>query len=883
MSAQYRPYRDEESVDGLEAAWSDNEPGSVQIYEKTTEDLPFSSASKRILWLQIALLSTVGLLGFLLGYFAPFHPTAPISISLNPEDSDPKAVEHFESYFSKEDSSIKDKLLYRIEGDNILALLKKYDNTNRVPGSDSDQKLANEFQKAFSDFGFDHVSSEVNNFNTMMPRKSSVVKLLNKINQTIFANINNEKSEHDDIRPFLPLSQGNTTKVTTSELMYVNRGSKDDYKWLSDQGLNNTTGKILVVRLGFYQAYDVVITAQETGAAAVLVFPDPDVFGSKSPFPQLAQLPDDAERSHPTAWSNYGDLISNNSAIAGIDFSKLGFERETKVQIPVIPISFNTAKVILRGLSGHQAPVEWNCFEFTLYVGPGYKDDGTNSDDRDKISLDFFNQESTIKSSTVTGIIKGSAEPDRYVVIGSRRDSLTRGLLDSVSGSAVMMEIARVFGNLLKEGWRPRRTIIFNSFGAESLNLIGSSNWLELHQRLLNLRAVAYINCDLVVTGNNSVTIAASPLLYQVLFNATKQVENPNDHQVFKTVYDAWKEARKPTSGRRQTDMNLEKFLNDLETKEHYHASEVEKANGYDDRIGSPGSVLHEYRKSADVKARPKVRRLDLHSIYSPFLMYAGVPVVDVRYAGFSNMQSENDSSLLEDTLPLLGTRYDNLATVRKIDPRMKYHVAVAQVIAEILRDLSDSVFLPFNLFDYAVTLQDSFANLVDRYGSVFNSTFPMDLESLKSIIQDFTKAAARFHLLQDQVDPRDALRVRQLNDQLMSVERAFLDLSGVPNYGEKKHIILAPNDGQENFNAFPGLLDWLTTLDSAVLGDDDVFLLHEILKIHFKALVYTISNGIKIIDEVHTLSTSVDNEKHVDSGNKSSWKSPQKDKQSVN
>lgn len=736
MSAQYRPYRDEESVDGLEAtSWSDNEPGTIQIYEKTTEELPFNSVNKRALSIQIALLITIGVLGFCLGYFAPFHPT-PITTnapSIPGADADSESLEHFESYFSHEDPTIKEKLLGHVDGKYILALLTAYENTNRMPGSDNDHKFARHVLDLLKSYDLDHVTDSNYTFKTMLPSRPTAIKLLDMDNKTLYSNIDHEQYVHDDMRPFLPLSQANETVIITNQILYVNRGTKEDYVKLTSLGIgaNETEDKVLVIRQGFYQAHDVVISAQESGAKAILLFPDPDVYGDSSPFPKTIRLPNDAGRSHPTAWSNYGDLASVNlTALIGVDVSKLGLDKEAKVQIPVIPISFNTASKILQGLSGAQAPSDWNCFDFTLYLGPSYKEEN-NNDKRDKIKIEFNNQETTVTTTTVTGFLVGSAEPDRYVILGSRRDSLNRGLLDSVSGTAVMLEVARVFGVLLKQGWRPRRTIIFNSFGGESLNLIGSSNWLDNHQRLLHARAVAYVNCDLVVTGNRSTTIAASPLLYQVLFNSTKQIPDPNDASNHLKIYDAWKEAhhvtKKNQSEHKLNDPELEKLLDDYDLVESKLPKEAAEATNetLEDSSGSPGSILHEYRKSATVKTRPRVRRLDLHSIYSPFFLYAGIPVLDARYAGFLSFDSSNASrtALLEDLLPLLGTKYDNMATIQHIDPHLKYHVAVTQLLSEIVRDLSDSIFLPFNLLDYAVTLRDSFNFFVEQYGKMFNQT----------------------------------------------------------------------------------------------------------------------------------------------------------------
>ena len=704
MSAQYTPYRDEDSVDGLEAtSWTNNEPGSVRIYGKTTEKKP--GKNNLLMWQIIPTILIVGIFCFFLGYenqHCPEDSTQPVSC-------DKELFEH---------PMIKEKLLEEFDKQNILNMLEQYEDTDRLPGSDSDHEFAAHVKQLFQQYDFDTVTLRNYTFKTMLPKKPTVVRLLNKENKTLYSSIEDESYPHDDMRPFLPLSQAEHIVITTNQILYLNKGLKEDYARLTNLGVNanETEGKVVIIRQSFYQAHDVVITAQESGARAILLFPDPEVYGADSPFPKSIQLKNDAGRSHPLAWSNYGDLVSfNMSNLNGIDTSKFGFDKENKVNIPVIPISFNTAQRILRGLAGAQAPKEWNCFEFTLYIGPGYREEN-NEEQRYKIQIEFYNDETTVTTATVTGIIVGRVEPDRYVVIGSRRDSLNRGLLDSISGTAVMLEIARVYGHQLKQGWRPRRTIVFNSFGSESLNLIGSSHWLEYNQRLLHSRAVAYLNCDLVITGNHTATIAASPLLYQVVYNATRVVRNPNFHQDLHTVYDAWKDAHHTTKtdevSKELMDVSLDKLINDI--------NKMPPSLKPDSR--DPIAGLREFWMSATVKMRPKMRRLDLQSIYSPFFLYAGIPVVDVRYSGFSNNQTGR-APLTEDMLPMIGTKYDNLAAILHIDPHLKYHVTVAKILSEILRDLSDSVYLPFNLLDYAATLRDSYEHFVANYGKTFEES----------------------------------------------------------------------------------------------------------------------------------------------------------------
>lgn len=853
MSAQYRPYRDEESVDGLEASWSDNDPGTVQIYEKTTEELPFNAANNRNLWLLVFYFTLIGVLGFILGLYTPFRTS-----------NEMNTLEHSGSQSLIQHTTIQDindKLLSKIDEKRILQQIQDFyqNNKSRVPGSEYNIQVSQNVARRLNESGFINVQIHENSYKTMMPPDNlpASIELFDKVGKSLF---------REEFTQFLPLCQASNKTIKTDQLLYVNRGTKEDYMKLeSFMKMNDTDGKIFVIRQGFYQVYETIQTAQKMGASAVLMFPDPDVYGNRSPFPSSFHLTDDICKSYPTAWNNYGDLLSNPN------LSALDFLKADKVNIPVVPINLKTAKVILRGLSGPEAPVEWNCFEFTLYIGPGYKDDVTNQDGRDEIQLDFFNEEKSITTPTVLGYIPGSIELDRYILIGSRRDSLSRGIIDSLSGTAVMLEIARVFAELVKDGWKPRRTLVFANFGAESFNSLSTSLLIEKHHKVLSARAVAYINCDLLVTGNQTVSIAASPLLFQILFNATRQVPNPNDKNIHSnpttTVYDAWVEAHshEKTNGandnEKLVDELTDKLLNSLDMGESSIASS--KLDG----SGTPGYILHEYRKSALELRRPNIRKLDSHSMYSPFFFGLGIPIVDVRYT-MNGVGKHPNSTLLENVEPFLGTKLDNSKHLNEIDPEMKYHKAVAQIITEILFDLADSVFLPFNLFDYSLTLKDGYNHFIRKHANSINSTFHHDLDSLKDIIEKFSQAAANFHHRQDTWGSKSLMNVRQINDQLMSIEKIFLDPSSVPNYVDNKHMILATNDGQENPSAFPGLADWLTLLDGyGIAAEDDLSVYNEILKVHYNLVFYTISNAIQMIDILETLST--DNESIKDSSTK--------------
>lgn len=391
-----------------------------------------------------------------------------------------------------------------------------------------------------------------------------------------------------------------------------------------------------------------------------------------------------------------------------------------------------------------------------------------------------------------------------------------------------------MYGRLLKEGWRPRRTIIFCSWGAEEHNLIGSTEWLEDNLKLIQGRAVAYINADILVAGNSSIRVVASPLLYNAIFNATKEVSNPNEHERsegFKTVYDSW-----------LTTFPLKRNISNLLYPKHSHIVTVEDYDELELKIPhhNSSSLLESYLKNAMQSVRPKIREMDIRGNYAPFFVGAGIPAVDVSYV--------HDSTMSSSSYPLHHTEFDNFDFVKNfIDPSFKYHATVTKILGELLRDLSDSLFLPFNLFDYAQVLQDFYLNLHSKFKTDLEE-HGIDLHHLERAIQNFSDAAMKFHSGQESVDLSDPMTVRRINDQLLLLERAFLDPNGLPRNIYKKHIVMSPSEIYlSSRGVFPGLLDEFSNLQQDPHNVES----SNVLKAHFSVLVFTIHSAAKVIRAV--------------------------------
>ncbi|CAG2110485.1 unnamed protein product [Medioppia subpectinata] len=585
------------------------------------------------------------------------------------------------------------------------------------------------------------------------------------------------------------------------------------------------------------------------GAAALLLYPDPEHYNPPSlglkPFPSSQYMPSDAIRHDSLIWNGLGDPQTPGYAATSYAH-RLPLQSLHLPSIPVQPISFENALQILSRLDGSKAPKAWNNGSNTTYnLGPGFRNDGNSNI---TLHLKISNQLVNKTIYNVIGSIRGRVEPDRYVIVGNHRDAWFNGAIDSAAGTAAFLELSRVFGDLLTDGWRPRRSIIFCSWGAEEFNLIGSTEWIEENMKILHGRAIAYINSDIVVIGNGSLSVAASPLLYHTIFNASKEVPNPNEEEGAKTVYDKWlisyplmRNSSGMISVKRNAFDSSFDVDNDLFNANQHFAGEPNES----------GSLLQTYMESAALQTRPKVRQLDMRSSYAPFFTVAGIPALDITYTNVNDIKSDaNQINSMSN--PLLHTKYDTFEVIDKfIDPQFKYHKAVTQVLGEIIRDIADSLFIPFNLLDYAQVLKDLYITLHIHTESILANN-GIKIELLDSAIKNFTSAAIRFHLNQDKIDFTDPMAIRRVNDQLMLIERTFLDPNGLPRNMMKRHIILSPSETDPPYDEmFPGLMDEFSILLHQTGNSNVKSWTWDVIRAHFSIIVSTIQSAAQAISDV--------------------------------
>jgi N-acetylated-alpha-linked acidic dipeptidase len=311
-------------------------------------------------------------------------------------------------------------------------------------------------------------------------------------------------------------------------LIYANYGSREDFRKLKDQGIE-AKGAIALVRYGGTQGDRAlkVKAAELAGFAGCLIYSDPADNGGK--------FPDDAVQRGSVSLMSWvvGDVLTPDwESMEGAPRIKLT-DAAGLVQIPSLPLSARDGRVLLQHLMGHgqKVPDEW--------VGEVSEVDewwtGNSSSPIVRLKNEQDENEKQ-KIYNVYGRIDGMEQTSKSIIIGNHRDAWTFGAADPHSGTAIMLELANIFGDLVQRGWRPLRTIEFMSWDAEEYNLIGSTEYVQKNVERLREGAFAYINLDTVIAGNE-LHAAGSPALKKALLRTLGRVGDPKRNATLKELW----------------------------------------------------------------------------------------------------------------------------------------------------------------------------------------------------------------------------------------------------------------------------------------------------------------------------------------------------------
>jgi N-acetylated-alpha-linked acidic dipeptidase len=388
--------------------------------------------------------------------------------------------------------------------------------------------------------------------------------------------VNGDPGQNDP-RVVMPFNSSSASGDVTAEVVYANYGRPEDFNELEAQHID-VRGKIVICRYGENFRGVKVYLAEQHGAAAVLIYSDPqdDGYYKGDPYPGGPWRPETGvQRGSVQYLFKYpGDPETPGVASTpDLPDSSRTSPNGDQPNIVSIPISYHDASPILQALKGPGAPAGWQgALPFRYHLGPG----GV------KVHLVSEQDYQRRVIWDVIGKIEGSQVVDSPVIVGNHRDAWVYGAVDPNSGTAAMLEATHGIGALIHQGWRPKRTIVFCSWDAEEEGLIGSTEWVEQQGKLLD-HAVAYFNVDVAVSGPNF-SASAVPSLKQFIREVTRSVPSP----LGSTVFEQWH--LKGSSERERRGSN---------------APPVE---GEETHVGDLGSG----------------------SDFTPFLQHAGVPSTDI-------------------------------------------------------------------------------------------------------------------------------------------------------------------------------------------------------------------------------------------------------------
>jgi N-acetylated-alpha-linked acidic dipeptidase len=548
----------------------------------------------------------------------------------------------------------------------------------------------------------------------------------------------------------------------TGPLVYVNYGLPEDYEELDRLGIS-VKGKVVLARYGRSWRGIKPKVAAERGAVGCLIYSDPreDGYFEGDVFPKGPMRPKDGVQR--------GSVMDFPSSSPGDPLTPgVGATREAKrlavseapslTKIPVLPISYGDAQPLLAAIEGPMAPPGWRgALAIPYHVGPG------PATVRLKVSFNWDVE----PVHDVVARIPGAERPDEWVVRGNHHDAWVNGAEDPISGLVPMLEEARAFGVLLKQGWRPKRTIVYCAWDGEEPMLLGSTEWAEAHAEELRRKAVAYVNTD--ANGRGYLGMAGSATLERFVNDIARRIEDP--------------EARVPVWTRAQA-----RALADAPSAERRREIRQRK----DLRLGALGSG----------------------SDYTAFLDHLGVASLNLGYGG------EDDGGIYHSI-------YDDFHWYTRFsDTDFVYGRALAQTVGLAVLRLADAELLPFDFSALADATQAYLADLknllrrrqeqiAERNRLIDEGVFraildprrptvappkeevPPHLEfaPLENAVEVLQRGAERYATARAAAEgravPADVLS--RVNALLIRSERVLLSPEGLPRRPWFKHLLYAP------------------------------------------------------------------------------------------
>lgn len=676
----------------------------------------------------------------------------------------PRALQGFLGSSAQHERELENKFRALPNPDNMRESMRILSAHPHHVGSPWDKQNAEWMLAKFKEWGWD---AQIENFDVLFPTpKERLVELVAptrfvaKLQEPALPGDPTSNQQAEQLPTYNAYSLDGDV---TGPLVYVNYGTRDDYEELDRMGVS-VKGAIVIVRYGASWRGIKPKVAAEHGALGCIIYSDPadDGYGDGDAYPQGGLRNKDAvQRGSVTDTYFAGDPLTPGwGSVPGAKRLEIK-DSPVITKIPVLPISYADAQPLLAAITGRVVPANWRGgLPMTYHVGPGAA----------KVHLVVKSNWDTKRLYDVIARLQGSDAADQWVIRGNHHDAWVNGASDPLSGMVAVLEEARAMGELYKQGWRPKRTIIYAAWDGEEPGLLGSTEWLETHIDDLQKHAVVYINSD--NNGRGFLRVSGSHSLERFINGVAREVDDPEKHIT------VWQRS---------------------------HLAQISNARGADER--------EELRRRADLR----IRALGDGSDYASFLDHAGIASMDLRFGG-------------EDRDGQYHSIYDDFYWFTHFsDTNFAYGQALAQTAGTAIMRLADADVLPFEFNNQAETIRTYVRELqkllkteqdeskernlqLDEgvFTAVSDPLRPMqapprldlppaiNFAPLENGAEALTQAAQRYDAALKKLNESggaglSAASLAALNQKLYQSERIFLSEKGLPNRPWFKHQIYAP------------------------------------------------------------------------------------------
>jgi N-acetylated-alpha-linked acidic dipeptidase len=630
-------------------------------------------------------------------------------------------------------------------------------------GSPYDRQNAEWILSKFKEWGWD---AQMETFDVLFPtpkerllEMTEPVRFKAKLQEPVIAEDPTSNQQSEQLPSYNAYSIDGDV---TGPLVFVNYGVPKDYEDLERLGVS-VKGAIVIAKYGRSWRGIKPKVAAEHGAIGCLIYSDPadDGFSAEDIFPKgPMRPPDGVQRGSVMDFpsNSPGDPLTPGVG-ATKDTKRLAVKDAPSItKIPVLPISYGDAQPLLAALTGPMSPNAWRGgLAIPYHVGPGSA----------KVHLQVSFNWDLKTLYNVIAKIPGAEQPDAWVIRGNHHDAWVNGAEDPTSGQIALLEEARAFGELVKQGWRPKRTIIYCAWDGEEPMLLGSTEWAETHDKELQQHAVVYINSD--GNGRGYLQVEGSHTLEHFVNAVASDISDPET---------------------------------ELPATQRVKLARIAQAGSAEDR--------QELRQRADMR----IGALGSGSDYTAFLDHLGIASLNISYGG-------------EDEGGIYHSIYDDFYWYTHFsDTQFVYSRALSQTIGTAVMRMADADLLPFEFNGLADTVRlyvkqlkkladDTREELVERNKQIQEGVFTaihdprrprvappkeevpphLNFAPLDNAFDALAASAQRYQSIFSQRSAKDltAKTLQDLNRKLMDAEHLLTTADGLPRRSWYKHMIYAP------------------------------------------------------------------------------------------